>query len=734
VTAGTQVQLECFGIGRPIPIFKWNKNGSPLTAEGNQQIEMTQNGRVLTINDVALSDAGEYKCTIAQGNNEIQRTSHLTVLDPPHIVEVFDDVTQLASLSINISCRAEGTPPINWLWLNNTDTLQQSPSIKFTEDGLISTLTIDSLDFTNSGILQCIAYNDISRDSANNALIVKTQSITFDEQPNDVLAFVSTNVVLPCEATSYPFPVFAWLRNNNALDLDQRHVISSEIFNGTLTISSVTKADTGTYRCSVESIPGIFTLSTNSLVKVIDYPQLIANLESNRIVPEGHDVMLECAIATITNINIDHTWLKDNNPINSTRVLLHTNGSLFITHFNPTLDAGKYTCSVTLTAVGSNAQPLHYSIGHTFLSTVPPTVPSPPLYPIITTTTSNSSHVQWSAPLDNGSLPILHYVIQLTEISPCSNSAQVNYFDPFNLLSVVVNSLKPFHNYEIQIFAVNSKGQSNASDVLIFVTKEAAPSSAPCFITVNGSVKVNQLNVYWRPPTCVEKNGVIVNYTVKYWSLNKPPVSITTSSTNITLYDLEELTHYSIKIAASTRAGTGPFSDVVIARTNLANPPDQPTNVTRQIINCTTLRITWNTVISTTNNSISYVIATSTNLTYNNISRPFYDLHNFTEGTSYIIYAMNDFGISNGTLIEGVHKPSSCFEVTPTSSPTSSSEPFYQQDWFIYAVAGGGTGIMIILIVIGMSVICFMCGWCYKKNRNKPTTAQSSNKLQSTVL
>jgi hypothetical protein len=47
------------------------------------------------------------------------------------------------------------------------------------------------------------------------------------------------------------------------------HVISSEIFNGTLTISSVTKADTGTYRCSVESIPGIFTLSTNSLVKVI---------------------------------------------------------------------------------------------------------------------------------------------------------------------------------------------------------------------------------------------------------------------------------------------------------------------------------------------------------------------------------------------------------------------------------------------------------------------------------
>jgi hypothetical protein len=230
---------------------------------------MTQNGRVLTINDVALSDAGEYKCTIAQGNNEIQRTSHLTVLDPPHIVEVFDDVTQLASLSINISCRAEGTPPINWLWLNNTDTLQQSPSIKFTEDGLISTLTIDSLDFTNSGILQCIAYNDISRDSANNALIVKTQSITFDEQPNDVLAFVSTNVVLPCEATSYPFPVFAWLRNNNALDLDQRHVISSEIFNGTLTISSVTKADTGTYRCSVESIPGIFTLSTNSLVKVI---------------------------------------------------------------------------------------------------------------------------------------------------------------------------------------------------------------------------------------------------------------------------------------------------------------------------------------------------------------------------------------------------------------------------------------------------------------------------------
>lgn len=37
--------------------------------------------------------------------------------------------------------------------------------------------------------------------------------------PKDTLAFVGNAIVLPCEAVSYPFPTFSWLRNDAKLIL-----------------------------------------------------------------------------------------------------------------------------------------------------------------------------------------------------------------------------------------------------------------------------------------------------------------------------------------------------------------------------------------------------------------------------------------------------------------------------------------------------------------------------------
>ena len=68
----------------------------------------------------------------------------------------------------------------------------------------------------------------------------------------------------------------------------------------------------------------------------------------------------------------------------------------------------------------------------------------------------------------------------------------------------------------------------------------------------------------WEPPFISDRNGVILNYTVR-WSLAATGAvnEHTTAATNITVSDLNPHTTYVWIIAASTSIGTGPYSTAV---------------------------------------------------------------------------------------------------------------------------------------------------------------------------
>ena len=99
-------------------------------------------------------------------------------IDLPRITQSFNNISQLASLSVNVSCTAEGTLPIKWIWRKNAVQLEQSSNVQFNETGAVSTLTINSLDINDSSIVQCVAYSDNYRymSAANNDLLVQSKN------------------------------------------------------------------------------------------------------------------------------------------------------------------------------------------------------------------------------------------------------------------------------------------------------------------------------------------------------------------------------------------------------------------------------------------------------------------------------------------------------------------------------------------------------------------------------
>ena len=86
-------------------------------------------------------------------------------------------------------------------------------------------------------------------------------------------------------------------------------------------------------------------------------------------------------------------------------------------------------------------------------------------------------------------------------------------------------------------------------------------------------MQVNITSVYtasvsWAPPPADEQNGVIRSYTVRLTNVvTRERSEFTTTSTSYQLSSLQANTQYGVMVAASTRVGTGPFSQSVALET-----------------------------------------------------------------------------------------------------------------------------------------------------------------------
>ena len=99
-----------------------------------------------------------------------------------------------------------------------------------------------------------------------------------------------------------------------------------------------------------------------------------------------------------------------------------------------------------------------------------------------------------------------------------------------------------------------------------------APSGTPQEVTVvMADTTSTKITVQWREVPYVSRNGDIVGYTVRYFSISGCNNTILHNDSDMleaTLVDLIPFTNYSIEVAAFNVNGTGPFSTPVYLRTH----------------------------------------------------------------------------------------------------------------------------------------------------------------------
>lgn len=139
--------------------------------------------------------------------------------------------------------------------------------------------------------------------------------------------------------------------------------------------------------------------------------------------------------------------------------------------------------------------------------------------------------------------------------------------------------------YQIRVFAVNSVGKSEASEVAHFRTDEEAPGGPPLHIKAQATSS-KSLKISWEPPRKDQHFGDIRGYYVGYKVSGSETEAYVYKTLEVEergfteesqLTGLKRFTKYSVIVQAFNSKGAGPASEEIVAQTlQNGESPNQP--------------------------------------------------------------------------------------------------------------------------------------------------------------
>ncbi|KFD51708.1 hypothetical protein M513_07404, partial [Trichuris suis] len=153
--------------------------------------------------------------------------------------------------------------------------------------------------------------------------------------------------------------------------------------------------------------------------------------------------------------------------------------------------------------------------------------------------------------------------------------------DDLNLIECVLNGLMKFVTYNITVLCFTAPGDGPRSQPVEITTKQDVPEKVKALRVEEAFF--DSAIIVWEPPE--HPNGILLNYTVTYWSLNDTSfnrsVDLPPDITAYKVTGLKPLSHYAVVVLAKTVVGNGQKSFVDVVTTV---PPEMPGPPSRLVI------------------------------------------------------------------------------------------------------------------------------------------------------
>ncbi len=297
-------------------------------------------------------------------------------------------------------------------------------------------------------------------------------------------------------------------------------------------------------------------------------------------------------------------------------------------------------------------------------------------------------NLSWTAPTDNGGAPITGYQI---ETSSDAGTIWMNLADITGRSTTTYahTGLEPGTTRHYRVYAINSIGESDPSNVVNATTAFTAPPGVPTNLQVQASGRT-AISLFWTAPSD-DGDATITGYQIELstdtgsnWS--DLVQNTGTTSTTYTHTGLLPGTTYHYRISAINSVGTGNPSNVENATTDAASVPDAPTGLTATASGETEINLSWTAPSDDGGTAITgYHIEMSADAGSNwsdlvantESSATTYTHTGLSEGATryYRVYAVNSVGestdpsnVANATTDGKITRPGTPAELTATAS------------------------------------------------------------------
>ncbi|XP_039204000.1 peroxidasin homolog isoform X1 [Crotalus tigris] len=291
-----------------------------------------------------------------QGRSVATITPEELNCERPRITSEPQDVDVTSGNTVYFTCRAEGNPKPEIIWLRNNNELSMKADsrLNLLDDG---TLMIQNTQETDQGIYQCMAKNIAGE--------VKTQEVTlryfgsparpsFVIHPQNTEVLVGESVTLECSATGHPQPRITWTKGDRTpLPNDSRITITPS---GGLYIQNVKQEEGGEYTCFATN--SLDSIHATAFIIVQAVPQFTVTPQDRSVI-EGQTVDFPCEAQGYPQPVI--AWTKGGSQLSvDRRHLVLSSGTLRISAV-ALHDQGQYECQA-VNIVGSQRVAVHLSV------------------------------------------------------------------------------------------------------------------------------------------------------------------------------------------------------------------------------------------------------------------------------------------------------------------------------------------------------------------------------------
>ncbi|XP_032267672.1 contactin-3 isoform X2 [Phoca vitulina] len=594
--------------------YAWIFNEYPSFVEEDSRRFVSQETGHLYIAKVEPSDVGNYTCVVTSTVTNARVLGSPTPLvlrsdgvmgeyEPKIEVQFPETLPAAKGATVKLECFALGNPvpQINW---RRSDGLPFSSKIKLRKFNGV--LEIPNFQQEDTGSYECIAENSRGSNVARGRL-------TYYAKPHwvqlikDVEIAVEDSLFWECRASGKPKPSYRWLKNGEALVLEER----IQIENGALTISNLNVTDSGMFQCIAENKHGL-VYSSAELKVVASAPDFSKTPMKKLIqVQVGSMVSLDCKPRASPKPLC--SWKKGDMIIQENeRISFLKDGGLKIANVTKA-DVGTYTCiaenqfgkangtthlvvtePTRITLAPSN---MDVSVGESVI--LPCQVQHDPLLDIMFTWYFNGaltdfkkdgSHFEKVGGSSSGDLMIRNIQLKHSGKYVCMVQTGVDSVSSAADL-IVRGSPGPPENVKVD----------EITDTTAQLSWKEVPEVPPSEVSGGGGSR-SELVITWDPVPEELQNGEGFGYVVAFRPLgvtNWIQTVVTSPDTPRYVFRNESImpfSLYEVKVGVYNNKGEGPFSPVTTVFSAEEEPTIAPSQVSANSLSSSEIEVSWNTI------------------------------------------------------------------------------------------------------------------------------------------